>query len=150
MKMIRLLKHLCVALLLIVSLPLLGKAAEPYHNLTLEVSGTNQQAGQLLINVFDSENSFLASPVISKTTQVESTKNIILLQGLTEGQYAVSVVYDEDSSGEINTGFLGIPTELVGFSLNAKKFFGPPDFEDAAFALTKNLTLKIQLGKAKD
>jgi uncharacterized protein (DUF2141 family) len=44
---------------------------------------------------------------------------------LKAGTYSVSIVYDEDSNGKLNTGFLGIPSELVGFSNNAKGTFGP-------------------------
>jgi len=59
--------------------------------------------------------------------------------------YSVSVYYDLDENGELNTGFLGIPSEPVGFSNNAKGSFGPPSFEDTKFKPSKNQTIEIRL-----
>lgn len=66
------------------------------------------------------------------------------------GTYAVSVIYDEDGNGELNTGLLGIPTEPVGFSNNAAGLFGPPDFAEAAIVLTAPRTIEIRLAHVRD
>ena len=63
--------------------------------------------------------------------------------------YAVSVVYDEDGNGKLNTGFLGIPSDPVGFSNNAKGTFGPPSFYKASFAFPELEKISIILGLAK-
>jgi len=70
--------------------------------------------------------------------------------GLAAGNYAVSVVYDEDGNGKLNTGFLGIPSEPVGFSNNAKATFGPPSFDKASFAFPQSEKISITLGRAKE
>ena len=49
------------------------------------------------------------------------------------GEYGVKVHHDEDSNDEMNTNFLGIPSENYGFSNNASGTFGPPSWEDAKF-----------------
>jgi len=60
------------------------------------------------------------------------------------------IVYDEDNSGELDTGLFGIPTELVGFSNNAKGLFGPPDFDDVSIIVRGTTTVSIALGEAKE
>jgi uncharacterized protein (DUF2141 family) len=47
------------------------------------------------------------------------------------GDYAIVVVYDEDSDGELHTGFLGFPKERIGFSNGAWGWFGPAKWRDA-------------------
>jgi uncharacterized protein (DUF2141 family) len=71
------------------------------------------------------------------------------LQQLKSGVYAISVVYDRDGNGELNTGLMGIPTELVGFSNNARGLFGPPSFNKAKVKLVESGMLEIKLKKAK-
>lgn len=55
------------------------------------------------------------------------------LEDVPPGHYAVGVMHDEDSDGEFDTGFLGIPTEGYGFSRDARGSLGPPSFDSAAF-----------------
>ena len=62
----------------------------------------------------------------------------------------MSVIYDKDLNGKLNTGLLGIPTELVGMSNNAKGTLGPLSFKEASFPLSRPLDVDIVLGKAKD
>lgn len=51
------------------------------------------------------------------------------------GTYAVAVIHDEDDDGELDTGLVGRPLEPWGVSNNPRgPLFGPPSFEDAAFA----------------
>lgn len=136
------------ACILVLSIPH-ANADQDKYDLTVNVTGASENKGQVILSVFDSEESFLQLPVVSKTHKVDADgKASFTLQQLQSGTYAVSVVYDADNNGELNTGFLGIPTELVGFSNDAKGIFGPPSFEDAAFELDHTLTLNIKLGIA--
>ena len=62
------------------------------------------------------------------------------------GTYAVSTFHDENSNGKLDTNLLGIPTEGVGASNNAKGHFGPPKFDDAKFRFEGGrLDLKIAI-----
>ncbi len=64
---------------------------------------------------------------------------------LPNGKYAVSAVYDENSNEEMDTNFMGIPTENYGFSNDARGRFGPPKLEDQLFELNENKTISIEL-----
>ena len=72
------------------------------------------------------------------------------VDGLVTGTYSVSVIYDEDSDGEMDTGLFRIPKELVSFSNNAKGTFGPPGFDKTSFELNSDKEMTRQLTKAKD
>ena len=74
---------------------------------------------------------------------------IFVLPGLSAGTYAFSVIYDEDSDGELKTGFLGIPKEKVAVSNNARPRFGPPRYKDAVFTLSESTRMSVRLDDAQ-
>lgn len=121
------------------------------HTLTIHINGLSPNQGQVIMSVFNSEDTFMKVPLLSKTESVNSQGSATLhIDQLKSGFYAISVFYDEDSDGELKTGLFGIPKELVGFSNNAKGSFGPPSFDKAAFELSESKSINITLGKAKD
>lgn len=65
---------------------------------------------------------------------------------LTAGNYAVVVYHDENSNGELDTNFLGIPKEGIGVSNNVMPKMSKPKFEAAKFALNadKNISINIK------
>ena len=54
---------------------------------------------------------------------------------LTPGQYALSVIHDENANGRLDT-FLRVPREGFGFSRNPAIRMGPPRFEDTRFQIS--------------
>jgi len=120
-------------------------------SLTVEVTGAKPNKGQAVCSLFTSEDTFLKHPAIKITKLVDSNGEVVFrVDDLEPGTYAVSIVYDEDSNGKLNTGIFGIPTEPVGVSNNAKGKFGPPSYKKAAFNLSTSKTIRISLGKAKE
>ena len=119
--------------------------------LDVRVHGGKPNIGMAMISLFNSEEDFLKKSLHSQKKPIDQNGEAHFhFSGLPKGQYAVAVTYDEDSNGELNTGFLGIPTELVGFSNNVKARWGPPSFEEASFQLVSSSDISIRLGKAKD
>ena len=139
-------RYCCVFLLMIFSI-------FPQESLELKilVKGGESEKGVVLISLFDSDKNLMKEGVRTAQIPVDTEGQAhCLFKDLPPGIYAVSVAYDEDENGELNTNFLGIPTELVGFSNNAKGRFGPPKFEKTAFELKDDKSITIILGKAKD
>ena len=101
-------------------------------------------------SLFSAEN-YLQDPTAEEIAQVDETgRAILVFRGLTPGEYAVSVIYDEDMNGELDTGLFRIPTEKIGFSNNASSRFGPASFEDAKFFLSStNTAITINLASAR-
>jgi len=58
----------------------------------------------------------------------------VRIQGIGRGDYAVSVIHDENNNAKLDT-FAGIPREGFGFSRNPAITFGPPKFRAAEFPL---------------
>ena len=120
-------------------------------SLTLHVSGAKPEVGQAICALFSSPGNYLKQPLATQIKPVDATGEAVCqFTSLKTGTYAVSVIYDEDLNGELNTGLFGIPTELVGMSNNAKGLFGPPSFEKASFSLSVSTTMNIVLAKAKE
>ena len=119
--------------------------------LTVKVTGAVPSKGQLVLTIFTSKETFLEEPHATKIAPIGSDGHVVLqVNELKPGTYAVSVYYDQDNNGKLNTGLFGIPTELVGFSNNARGLFGPPSFREAAFDLSSDKSIEIKLRKAKD
>ena len=141
--------YLLAAVLLLI--PALVFSSQEKLSLTVEVTGATPGKGQAVCSLFTSADTFLKEPVIKKTKPIDSKGQAVFrIDALAPGTYAVSIVYDEDSNGKLNTGIFGIPTEPVGVSNNAKGKFGPPSYEDAVFELSASKTIRISLGKAKE
>ncbi len=64
----------------------------------------------------------------------------LLIPNLPAGEYAVSVFADINGNGRLDRNLIGMPSEPVGISRNAKGRFGPPKFADAAFTVGDGLT----------
>lgn len=71
----------------------------------------------------------------------------IEMDSLVAGEYALSLLHDENGNGKIDKNFIGMPKEGMGASNNPKSTFGPPNFEQAKFSLESGKTkyLKIKM-----
>jgi len=66
--------------------------------------------------------------------------------GIKPGDYAIEVFHDQNGNGRLDTDTLGIPTEGVGTSNNAKGHWGPPRYEEARFRYSgKTQVLQIHM-----
>lgn len=62
------------------------------------------------------------------------------------GTYAIAVIHDENMNGELDTNWMGFPTEGYGFSKTTIGEFGAPAFSAASFRYDgQNLNLTIEL-----
>ena len=118
-------------------------------DLTIKISGAMPNVGQIMVSVFSSEEAYMKEPLREDIVPVDETgMSSILFGGLPAQDYAVSLIYDADADGELDTNIFGVPTEAFGFSNGAKAFFGPPDWAAAAFTLDGDLTIEIGLETA--
>ena len=69
----------------------------------------------------------------------------LVVEGLVPGNYAVSVIHDENGNRELDTNLIGIPTEGIGFSHNPRVTFGPPSFANASFDAASEATQTIRI-----
>lgn len=105
--------------------------------LKLELYGQDLAGKQIRVAVYSSDapEQFPRGEKFYRGTASEASSDrlIILLSDLPPGRYAVAVYADNNRNGRLDQNFLGVPTEIYGFSNNARGKFGPPDFSAAAF-----------------
>lgn len=126
-------------------------AAEDTHKLKVNILGPKAGEGQIIASLFNSEASYMKSPLREKMVAVgDQGTTIIYFDNLPAGEYAVSVIHDKDADGKLDTNFLGIPTEKIGFSNNAKPKMGPAPYKKSRFTLANEIQeISIALESAK-
>lgn len=140
-----------IASLLLLAWPSPPAFAEPDPlMLSITVAGAEEHKGQAILSLFSSPDTYLKEPVRNVSQPVETFGQAhFILQGLKAGQYAISVIYDQDMNNRLNSGLFGIPTEMVGFSNNTRSTFGPPPYVEVSFNLLESDEMTIYLGNAK-
>ncbi|MES2105239.1 MAG: DUF2141 domain-containing protein [Pseudomonadota bacterium] len=116
-------------------------------DLIITVKNLRSQNGMLMLALFNSTDSFLKpeKQFGAQLLQASQQPGVFVFKNLPAGRYAVSVFQDENGNGKMDSNMLGIPTERYGFSNNATGTMGPPSFEQAAFSLSDNHELNIDL-----
>jgi len=118
--------------------------------LSLQVTGAKPLQGQVLAALYASEASFMSEPLAQLRAPVAADGTVALDFGeLQPGEYAISVVHDQNGNGELDTGWFGIPREPFGFSTGARARFGPPAWRDARFSLVGERAHRLQIELAR-
>ncbi|MCS7034708.1 MAG: DUF2141 domain-containing protein [Phycisphaerae bacterium] len=122
---------------------------EQAATLTIHVIDLRNRKGTLLFQVFatekgfptDSRNAVCAHVRPADTDRVEFTCR------LPPGQYAASVLHDENGNGQMDRNLFGIPREGYGVTNNPKPRFRAATFREALFNLPPegaSLTISLQ------
>jgi uncharacterized protein (DUF2141 family) len=117
------------------------------HTLSINISGILKIKGSLFIAVFRATDDF---PVFGKqfkgiVKEVEGKSQNYNFDNLPEGEYALAIYQDENRNKILDKNLLGIPTEIYGFSNNARRNFSAPSFQEAKFKLNKDLQQTVFL-----
>ncbi len=113
----------------------------------LTVIGLKNDFGDVKVGLFNSADSIdgkTKEKVAGAVVKTQNKKIQYLFPAVPYGEYAIKLFHDEDGDDEIDTNFLGIPTESYGFSNNAKGLFGPPSFEKAKFIVSSD-TVRVEI-----
>ena len=117
------------------------------HKLSIHISGISKIKGSLFIAIFRATDDF---PVFGKqfkgiVKEVEGKSQNYNFDDLPEGEYALAIYQDENRNNILDKNLLGIPTEIYGFSNNARRTFSAPSFQEAKFKLNKDLQQTVFL-----
>lgn len=119
-----------------------------FGDLTLVITGFENNDGSVRVALSDSKEDYKAEGKAYRTA-IESIQKMSAQCKFTLlpfGTYAIKTYHDENGNGELDTNFLGIPSENYGFSNNAKGSFGPASWEDAQFIFDKDsMVVEINL-----
>jgi len=115
--------------------------------LTVEVKSIPNEKGTIFIGLFRPKDEFpiFGKQYLGKVIPVTGKKMNYSFTELEEGSYAVAVFHDQNKNGKLDKNYLGIPTEVYGFSNNARRTFSAPSFEEAQVNLKSDLTISITL-----
>jgi uncharacterized protein (DUF2141 family) len=107
------------------------------QNASVEVIVKNIRApkGSIRIGLFTNQKDFMKTPVQGRVVKAIGTEVTVVFEDLPAGDYAISVIHDENENGELDSNKMGIPKEGFAFGNNAMGSFGPPAFEKAKISL---------------
>lgn len=114
---------------------LLAAAAGPTASVDIRVSNVRNDKGHVLAAVCTKSQFLSAHCAYVGSAPARSGEVTVRISGIVPGTYAVQVFHDENDNKEIDRNFVGIPTEGMGFSNDARFHFGPPSFGDAAVSI---------------
>ncbi len=117
------------------------------NRLSVSVEGVKTSNGQISVAVYDHSEGFLKFDQVYKCDSIKARKGIthINIEDLPEGEYALAIFHDENGNNKLDTNWLGIPKEAIGFSRAKMKTFGPPSFRECALKIVSDSEIRITL-----
>ena len=115
------------------------------NTLVVNVNHVKGTSGVVRAALFNKADQFLDEPWKSTMAQINNGSATLQFKDIPPGNYAISVMHDENNNDELDSNFLGLPKEGFGFSNNAMGTFGPPKFKEAAFEVPADtITIKMK------
>jgi len=139
-------KVFCFSRFLLLSAALAASACASAATIEVRVTGVTSGKGKVAVAVCD-KDTFLKDCKYSATAPARDGENVITVKDVPAGTWAVLSYQDENDNGKLDRNVVGIPKENYGFSRDARGSFGPPSFEEAAFAVsgeTVNTVIKLR------
>jgi uncharacterized protein (DUF2141 family) len=109
--------------------------AHAQARLEVTVKNIREPKGTIRVGLFTNKKDFLKKAAFGKIVKARGGEVTVVLENLPPGDYAVSVIHDENENGELDSNLVGIPKEGFAFGNNAMGSFGPPSFEETRITL---------------
>ena len=131
----------------VIALLLLPALSFSQNKLTIEVSGVPNSDGNINVAIYNNSDAFLSHDNVYKADSVVAKEGVteLNIEGLPDGEYAIALYHDANGNDELDTNWLGIPKEAVGFSNAKMKTFGPPKFRECSFKMQAVTQVKVVL-----
>jgi uncharacterized protein (DUF2141 family) len=124
-------------------------ASSRAQSITVVVENVEVAEGQLMLQIMQGETEFAGTdePVAAVMARAQTGAMHFSLGDLPGGDYAIRVMHDRNGNGELDSNFVGMPTEPWAFSNNASGNFGPPTWDDVKFSLQADTVQSIRLNQ---
>jgi len=132
-------------LLTYLTLLLTGLLMQAQNTIKVSMSGFENNDGTVMVGLYNSEENFLDKIYMRQTSRIVNRTSTVIFENIPDGVYAISCYQDEDNNGELNKRFGFIPIESFGTSNNASARFGPPEWDDAKFAIMNDQDLSMNI-----
>lgn len=112
--------------------------------LEVNLTDIDKKSGQILLAIYDSEESYNNNGEPIETATVEVYENSITLNfnGLPDGTYAIKLIHDLNNNGQMDINAMGLPQDGYGFSNNVGKY-GLPPFNAAKFDVFNSASINV-------
>ena len=117
------------------------------YTLKIKVAHLKSNHGVVTVGLYSGKERFLKKSFSGKTTKISAQTAEVVFENLPRGEYAISLYHDENANKKLDKNFIGIPTEDYACSNGAKGMFGPPNYDDAKFSLTKSQTILVNMNE---
>lgn len=116
------------------------------NRIIIKIENLKSQKGVLIIALFDCEENYMRKDFKNLVIKPTSIPDGVIFDNIPQGQYAVSVIHDENENGELDKNWVGIPKESFGFSKKSLGMFGPPSFQETSFVLgEKGVSVSVKM-----
>lgn len=140
-------KNYLTALFFLISLTLVSgqeMTKTTHATLTVHLTGISSDKGQVLVALYADEKQWLATLYKGEKSKIVDGKATVVFKNVPGGSYGISAFHDENSNGDLDSNFLGIPKEDYACSRGAKGMFGPPKWEDAVLEINSTTEINIK------
>jgi uncharacterized protein (DUF2141 family) len=128
-------------------------AEQKTGTLTVIITGLKNDKGEVLLALCNSEENWSSKevePFRAIAVPIAEKQAEAVFEDVPFGEYAIRLFHDENSNGDLDTNFLGLPKEDYAFSNNAKATFGPPKYEKAKFEFKEEVAIEIQISSEEE
>lgn len=117
--------------------------------LIINLEGVRNNTGVIRIAIFEKNKGFP-----DKAEMAVKHVSVMAKEGLTTvqipdmplGEYAISLLHDENANGKMDFNMFGIPIEGYGFSNNPRVILSAPSFNESKFSvLSANEVISVQI-----
>ena len=112
-------------------------------SLEVNVNSIKSEKGSIRVGLFNNEKDFLKNAVEGKVVKASRGEITVIFENLQPGDYALSVIHDENENGKLDSNAFGIPKEGFAFGNNAMGSFGPPSFEKAKVEIRDQVVKQV-------
>ena len=118
--------------------------------LKVEISNIQNTKGTIKVALYNSPNGFprdeeavIEEQIISN---ISKKSHVVYFRNLSYGNYAISLLHDENNNNDMDYNLIGIPTEGYGFSNNVKPKLSATSFKDTKVKVNRSYTsIKIDI-----
>ena len=101
--------------------------------------------GMIRVGLFADAKTFLKKPIQGRIVKSTGGQQVVVFDSVPSGTFAISVIHDSNKNGRLDTNFMGVPKEGIGFSNDVMGSFGPPAFDKAKFVVSSSVTMTIRM-----
>ncbi|NND94148.1 MAG: DUF2141 domain-containing protein [Flavobacteriales bacterium] len=119
--------------------------AQPSEKSSLRalIRGLEEPQGKVAVVLTD----YLGESISEHWLFVNDNEVLLEIDKLEAGRYALKFFHDANNNGTMDKNFFGIPTEMFGFSNDAKLRLGPPAIEDMLFVVDGDTEIVVNARK---